>query len=124
MKKGLYYPTLDQTSYSTTEIDTGMTWIDGNTIYKTTVDFGYLPNATTKTVLHNISNIDVIVKTEAFASNTSGLTYPIPFTNLSNLEGQVRMYAGREGIQMVTGIDRSGLYAYVTLYYTKQAAQS
>ena len=123
MKKGLYYPTLDQTSYSTTEIDTGMTWIDGNTIYKKTIDCGALPNATTKTVNHNISDIGTIIKIEAFALN-GAINYPIPFTNITNLEGQIRIIAGAEGIQIVTGIDRTHMTAYATLYYTKQAAQS
>ena len=42
--------------YSTSEVDTGYTWTDGSPIYKKTINIGALPNATTKSVAHNISN--------------------------------------------------------------------
>ena len=35
-------------TYSTTEINTGMKWIDGKPIYRKVVDFGSLPNNTYK----------------------------------------------------------------------------
>ena len=43
---------------STSEVNTGFTWVDGSPIYKKTVNFGVLPNNTSKQVAHNIQNVD------------------------------------------------------------------
>ena len=42
------------------EVLTSERWIDGKPIYKKVIDFGNLPNNTTKSVVHNISNVDNI----------------------------------------------------------------
>ena len=47
--------------YSETEQVIG-TWTDGKPLYQKTINFGSLPNAIEKRVLHNISNIDKIVR--------------------------------------------------------------
>ena len=59
-------------------------WIDGKPIYQKTIDFGALPNNTTKTVNHNISDIDMIVGINAFIHNsTINRTYMYPWTATS-----------------------------------------
>ena len=56
-------------SYSAEEQWTGGYWIDGKKIYRKVVDCGALPNNTTKTVAHNIANIDWVVKYNGMASD-------------------------------------------------------
>lgn len=56
-------------SYSTEEQWTGGYWIDGKKIYRRVVSCGALPNNTTKTVAHNIANIEWIVKYNGVASD-------------------------------------------------------
>lgn len=62
-------------SYSTTEQDTGGTWIDSKPVYRKAVNFGALPNATTKTVAHGISTIDNVVKMHMIITNGSSYRY-------------------------------------------------
>lgn len=107
-------------SYSTTEVDTGGTWIDGSRIYKKTIDTGTLPNNTTKTVAHGISNLGTIIKIEGFAS--SGSEYiPLPFVWF-NPSSTVSVYATSSNIEIVTATDQSNrTVSYVTIYYTKSS---
>lgn len=56
--------------YSTTEHLIGANWDDGNPIYRKVVDFGALPNNTTKDVAHGITNLDVVVDLKGVARNT------------------------------------------------------
>lgn len=107
-------------NYSTTERSTGFTWVDGKTIYKKTVNFGTLPNATTKNVNHNISSISNIINIEGFAKYTTGVTIFIPNVNTYAVGGNVSISVSATQISIDTGnTDRSGASAYITLYYTK-----
>lgn len=47
-------------NYSTSEIDTGYTWLNGEPIYKKTLVFGSMPNNTTTTYSFGVSNANVI----------------------------------------------------------------
>lgn len=109
------------TDYSTTEKDTGFTWVDGKTIYKKTVNFGSLPNATSKTVAHNITNLYRVVKVECIAYNSgSAINTPIPL--VSAVGNNSTMDINATNIVMSAGVDRSAFdECYVTLYYTKSS---
>ena len=67
-------------NYSTSETDTGMTWIDGKKIYRK-VYTGTTPNSSDKTNLQDISglNISTCVKIEGYILSTYGW-YPINST--------------------------------------------
>lgn len=109
--------------YSTSEVDTKVKWIDGNTIYRKTINTGALPNATSKTVAHSISNLGKIIKIEGYAYRSSDNTYfPLPFVSESNVESNIRLMANNTNITVATGVDRSAtIESYVTLYYTKSS---
>lgn len=66
-------------SYSTQEVKTGGTWIDGKPIYRKVVDFGALPNATTKNVAHGVSNIGDITHIYGVAHSSAKMTIPLPY---------------------------------------------
>lgn len=111
-------------NYSTSEVDTGFTWINGKSIYKKTVDMGALPNNAFKNVNHNISNFEMLVKAEG-AMLSSDSWAPLP----QNLYGVSSLYGGTgiafrvtaSAITIATTSDQSNKTAYITLYYTKSA---
>lgn len=105
--------------YSTLEVNTGAKWINGDTIYKKTVNLGSLPNATTKTVTHNISNFGSLIKVEgAFTNGTNSGVLPYPATTLAKA---VQVYTDATNVSILTGENRSSYTGYVTLYYTKSS---
>ena len=76
----------DVISYSTQEVKTGGTWIDGKPIYRKVIDCGSLPNATTKSVNTGLDfTVCNVIKFEAFAKNTrtsDGTSIiPVPYSN-------------------------------------------
>lgn len=104
-------------NYSTTEQKTGQKWIDGKDIFVKTVNFGTLPNNTTKVVGVEI-DADTVLKMEAFAIDSNS-TLPIP-----------RIAAGSNGIDLYYTYSTNSIVittyknmtthnGYVTLYYTK-----
>lgn len=106
--------------YSTAEQATGYTWIDGNMIYKKTVNFGALPNSTAKTVAHSITSLGKIIELEGYGRKTNGATYPLPYASAGS--GSMELYADNTNIEITTTNDRTDISeCYVTLYYTKGA---
>lgn len=106
-------------NYYTIEVDTGYTWIDGKTIYKKTIEFGALPNNSDKAVNLNISNLGMVIRTEAFCVYPNGINFPIPFTNVNDVTYSVMMNYTATQVVITTKSDRSGATGYITIYYTK-----
>ena len=108
-------------NYSTTEVSTSRTWVDGKTIYKKVVSLGSLPNATQKTVSHGILNIDTIVKITGFAYRaTTATTIPLPFvTPTLNANCIGIQCPDKTSILIETGSDRTLFSGYIVLEYTK-----
>ena len=106
-------------NYSTTEIDTGCTWIDGSHIYRKTVDISSLPNATSKSVANGISNLNNVVRVEGFAKDSNGVRITLPFASVANIADQIAIRVETSNIVIITGVNRSGFSGYVTLWYTK-----
>lgn len=107
--------------YSTTEQIVGE-WINGEKIYEKTIECGSLPNASQKTVSHNISNLGRIISISAVGKNpTSGGQIPIPFTQLAS-SGEISdcVFFTNTDVVLISKTDRSGVSeVYVTLLYTK-----
>ena len=105
--------------YSTSEQNTGFTWIDGNAIYKKTIHFGALPNGAEKSVASGITDFDVLVDAVgiAFRADKTSIILPSAATTGNN---NVEMYINKN-LQIVIncGTNRSAFDCYVTLYYTK-----
>lgn len=110
-------PTIPVESYSTSEVDTGTTWIDDFTIYKKTVDIGELPDTDTKTVAHGITGFIMLIDVSgSFSDGTNSA--PLPYSSPTTTKN-VQVYVDDTNISIVTGEDRSSYSGYVTLYYTK-----
>lgn len=107
--------------YSETEREIGV-WTDGKPLYQKTIDFGALPNNTTKTVAHNISNLERIVEIKGAASYpTAGANIAIPYVvNQTTTIGlQTQMNINDTNITITTKDNISMYSGYVTLQYTK-----
>lgn len=103
-------------TYSTEEQVIG-TWIDNKPLYRKTIDFGSLPNATYKEVAHNISNLNTIVNVYGSAIRSDKTSLPLPYTGSNYIE----LYVNDTEVNITTASDRSLFNGYVTLEYTKTA---
>lgn len=109
----------DMVNYSLEEQVIG-SWIDGKPLYQKTVEFGNLPNATTKEVKHNIENADNIWICEGYIFNPSGNMLQLNSTHCIDVTGQISFHTTVQHIVCNTGkYDRSTYTATVTLRYTK-----
>ena len=105
----------DADVYSTTETVVG-TYM-GKPLYRKVVDCGALPNNTTKEILHNIANINIITKASGTAWTNDGITIPLPTASLTSPVG---IYSDKSKIYITTITDRSiSTNSNVTLEYTK-----
>lgn len=106
-------------NYSTSEQVIG-TWIDGKPIYRKVVNFGTLPNATTKEVSSGLTNVDTIVSLRGIAQSSSG-AFPMPIVLNSTFANQTTLYYNKSNntIQIIAGSNRSSYTGYIILEYTK-----
>ena len=108
----------DRFNYSTTEHVVGK-WIDGSTLYGKTISCGALPNATTKSVAHGISNLKDIIDMKGELTNGRGW-FSINNPNPTALNGQVQVNVNSTNINIVTASDLSSFdRSWVTLQYIK-----
>lgn len=113
----------DPNEYSTTEKIVG-TWIDGKPLYQKTINFGALPNTTTKSVNHGISNFGILVSARGAFWNSSKSSGAVPFAWPASLTGSsdnnVSCSVTPTQVLVATGTDMSSYTnCYVTLQYTK-----
>ena len=102
--------------YSTNEMEIGL-WIDGKPLYRKVISFGALPNNTTKSMAHNISNLKRVVKLEGFAGssqNLGGITLPHATST------PIALYVDNTNVNVKTNNNATAYTkAYIYVYYTK-----
>ena len=103
--------------YSLEEREIGV-WTDGKPLYQKTINCGALPDNTSNSIAHNITNLDTIVKSFGHAKSSINQT-PIPFTNNTTVGSQVALIVDSENVILRTNDYRSNYTGYVTLQYTK-----
>ena len=105
-------------SFSLSETDTGQVWIDGKKIYRKVVNFGGLPNNTTKNVPHGISGTFTVVRLWGVGLNPSiPSSIPLPYAS-----GSATCSLSRTGanILITSNYDFSAnTQVYVIFEYTK-----
>lgn len=102
------------TEYATNE------YIDNKQVYRKRINFGALPNATTKNVAHRLSNV-TFIRMQGIATDGS-TTISLPFSHISSSAQCVQLSITSENVVIETKTDRSGFNnAYVDLYYTKNS---
>ena len=104
--------------YSLSEIPVG-TWIDGKTIYRKVINFGALPNATTKAVAHGISGVTQF--TNIFIVSRDGFQHaPIPWISLGSLSGGIQANVNGTHVQIFTQNNYTSFsVTYAVLEYVK-----
>lgn len=104
--------------YSTSEINTGNKWVDGKTIYRKTINFGAMPNSTTKSVSHGISGLSAVLNIYGWATNgTNYITVPRGAPAGTN---SIESYANSTDVMCVTSANWTAYSSsYITLEYTK-----
>lgn len=110
----------DPNSYSTTEVKTDKTWIDGKPIYRKVIDIGNLPNATTKAVNSGINNISSVTKLYGIATAGSAvIPIPDPYPGSGTYTTRMTYDTTTNQIIVSSDADRSGYSGYVIIEYTK-----
>ena len=104
-------------NYSTEEVVIG-TFL-GKPLYRKVINLGNLPNNTTKNILHNISNLDVLVNCYGTAKRTDGNILILPNVDKDGLQYSVRLSANSYQLIVTTGSDRSAFSGYAVMEYTK-----
>ena len=92
-------------------------YLDGKQVYRKRLSIGALPNTTTKSVKHGLTNV-TFIRLQGVATNDSGTTIPLPFASPA-AESIVSLSVNNTNININTGMDRSNYAGYVDLYYTK-----
>ncbi len=111
----------DFSTYSTEETIIG-TWIDGKPIYRKVIDFGALPNSTTKTYNTGDLKIDTLINMNGMSESTTGFISGIPFVYIDNVNYGISIQYNKNTnqISVKTGYDRSAqTKTYIILEYTK-----
>lgn len=108
-------------TYSTTETKTNKVWIDGKPIYRKVIDFGSLPNNTTKYMPHNINNIDKVIEIRGYATESGTKNfYPLPLQYRgADSSYNVEILVNNNNVIVGASQNRSMYIAYVILEYTK-----
>lgn len=110
---------IDFTTFNLGEEQVVGRWIDGSIMYRKTINFGALPNNTTSSVAHGISNLGLIIKIEGAAWNGASSYMPLPNPSPSTAYS-VEVYVNGANLSVYSGTDRSSFTtSYITLYYTK-----
>jgi hypothetical protein len=107
-------------AFSEDEYATGNLWIDGSMIYRKTIDFGAMPDTTTKSVNHNISSLDPDKIIAAYGSTSNGSTmFPLPRVATA-LNENIMVWVTATQVNCACGSDLSGYdQGYITIEYTK-----
>ena len=119
------YQTQFSNNYSTEEKVIGK-WIDGKPLYQKTINLGNLPNKATKTVNHEIENIDLT--SVMYESNlyyaTDDYATSLPRVNDSRLASQIFFEITSSSIIIYgRGENFSAFSGHITLKYTKTIDQ-
>lgn len=112
-------PVTEVDAYSTTEQVVG-TWIDGKPLYRKTIDFGALPNATTKSVAHGLSNFRVRNFYGVAVNPSTNITFYLP-TLSGNASAFVTVHIDSANVIVnAMSTNRSAFTeCYITIEYTK-----
>lgn len=104
-------------NFTTSEVDTGFTWVDGKTIYKKTIDIGSLPNNSTKNVAHGITGLTKVLSVDGTYSNGT-ITFPVNRPDPAST-GVIYTFINGANITVGTSVDRTTFSGHVTLTYVK-----
>lgn len=118
-----YNGLLNNQRYSTDEINTGKTWIDGKPIYRKVIDCGALPNNDSKNVAHNISTLSDVITIKGMAKFDNGnhkQYLPAPYVaNTLSANDWIYLSVDKNSIVIKTWFDFTGYNFVAVIEYTK-----
>jgi hypothetical protein len=102
-----------------TEQNMGYNWIDGKRVYRKVVNFGALPDNTTKTVAHNITGLSYVVKVVGISySSASGKYINVPYTEPPSVA--IGLWVTSTDVAILTAQALSSYAStYIMIEYTK-----
>ena len=101
--------------YSLEEREIGV-WTDGKPLYEKTVNFGSIPNNTSKNVAHNISNLDKVVSFDGVMFSSDSFE-TVPSGENSNF----RLLVNDTNVRITTSANWNDWSdSYITIRYTKK----
>lgn len=104
--------------YSTTEIDTGKTWIDGKPIYRKVIT-GTLSGTEKQSFPLGINNLGMIISLNGIVSNGNNF-FTLPSYRGSGHDTGIQIWADTTyGVSIICENDRAGYTAYIQVEYTK-----
>lgn len=93
-------------------------------VFRTVVNFGALPNTTTKSIAHNIQVVQGYTFTKIYgaSSNTLSTSFiPLPYASTTAVADNIELYIDDVNVNITTGIDYSSYTTtYIILEYIKQ----
>lgn len=104
-------------AYSTSEVKTDMTWIDGKPIYRKVYEVQSLANSGRVSIPLGITYDKVLTVNGYFTNGTNILACNFP--SQTDLTYTIKTFIESSYIHIDTGSDRSSYYGYVWLEYTK-----
>lgn len=93
-------------------------WIDGKPLYRKVVDTGQI-SSTTKTVAHNVINMDICTDIRGIAYFNNNTFYILPRVETASLNHQCTLYCNRTNIYLQAGSDCNFDGSFVIVEYTK-----
>lgn len=104
--------------YAATETLTNKVWVDGKAIYRKVINFGTLPNSTTKSVAHGVSGATFFTDCRGMCKRSDGTHLALPAAWPGAVS--VACYPDSTNVNIVTGGDLTAYTTcYVVLEYTK-----
>lgn len=95
------------------------TWVDGTPVYRKVIPFGALPNNTSKSVAHNINNLNKVISLTAFANSSASSGGGIPIPHAVN-QYPTTLYIDYTNVTIITTNDRTAYTdTYIIVEYTK-----
>jgi hypothetical protein len=104
--------------YSTEEIRIG-TWINGKPLYRKVFYIDSLPNKTSKSITHGITNIDKFINMYGIYATYTTDYKTAMLVNDYNGDNYIRTTIDNSYIYISTSTDRSTLAGYIIVEYTK-----
>ncbi len=106
--------------YSNSEQTAGRTYTAGETIFQITVNFGALPNNTTKSVAHGIVGNFLCIRHEFWARRASdGVQVQLPNVSNTSVGAQTQISLSTTNIVLRNNTNASAFIGQITLWYIK-----
>jgi len=116
--------------YETRELITGQQWFNVNVsqnsrqpryTFRKVINFGTLPNATTKSVAHGIPVNSNYIFTRIYGNANNGTFWiPLPYVNSASKNADIELFIDANYVNIVTGVDRTSYtQCYVILEFIK-----